>query len=910
MTDQKDKSKEKLPVAKSDSNPDALTLFTSPSYGAVSQLRSPLISNNVFNIPKPNRPRLEHHRGKEQRPRKYYDSEEDVFRDPVEIMNQRLLSQPVPVPIRPPTAPQYKAIHKPMAIKYYSLQTPFSKHAEEDALKKELQSQGMSQIDAALFEDKFGDYANLPPVDPERAAKDVKALLEGAFDDNKAKPRTRRQKKILAESIDDMTEQMRSISVESGHGKKEAEETSFNEEEGEEEEDDHDIDDGSRDGLSVKLLPHQIDGVEWMVRQEIGTESKKTVTKGGILADDMGLGKTIQTISLLLLNPRVRGEKSKLSPGVSKSTLVVAPLALIKQWERELEEKVEDSHYLKVLVHHGPKRTRSGQDLRRYDVVITTYQTITSEHEASDPKDDGRKVGCFDVQWYRIILDEAHTIKNRNAKCTKGCYNLRAEYRWCLTGTPMQNHLDELHSLIAFLRVKSFSQKNVWKQKIVEPMGKGNTDLAIQRLQAILKTIMKRRTKDVLRQQAGFGNDDTNTQGFKLVDRKVELVTTEFTARELRFYRQLQQKADDNIERMMSAEGLNFAGALALLLRLRQACNHQELIKKTLGSDPDALEVVDKSITSKSTSKASQGSSQNINSLADLLGGLEVNEKRCELCGDKLSREETSSKMIRCVDCQYFIEDDVGEEEDEHDVKAGVHKQSRKIPTSSKVVRGERTRQIINDSEDGDDGDDDEEGDWVVPVGQRTVTNLGKAGGVEDEDAEGKGEWLVSDDNDTDEESFTKSVSQRRQAISLTSTDESSITDQDDLLELEKSKKKLGSSTKIQAVLKILRKEAANHKFIIFSEWTSMLNLLEPFMKREKIRYCRYDGKMRNNAREASLEQLREDKKTRVLLCSLKCGSLGLNLTAASRVIIMEPFWNPVSLDIMKLYLLRKSNVS
>jgi SNF2 family DNA or RNA helicase len=73
-----------------------------------------------------------------------------------------------------------------------------------------------------------------------------------------------------------------------------------------------------------------------------------------------------------------------------------------------------------------------------------------------------------------------------------------------------------------------------------------------------------------------------------------------------------------------------------------------------------------------------------------------------------------------------------------------------------------------------------------------------------------------------------------------------------------------------------------------------MLDLIEPFLRREKYNFTRYDGSMKNDHREASLQKLRNDKRTRVLLCSLKCGSLGLNLTAASRVVIMEPFWNPV----------------
>merc|ERR1711939_661990 len=101
------------------------------------------------------------------------------------------------------------------------------------------------------------------------------------------------------------------------------------------------------------------------------------------------------------------------------------------------------------------------------------------------------------------------------------------------------------------------------------------------------------------------------------------------------------------------------------------------------------------------------------------------------------------------------------------------------------------------------------------------------------------------------------------------------------------------TSTKITHLLKILSKEIEQHKFIVFSQFTSMLDLIEPFLRQRGFKFTRYDGSMRNDMREASLSKLRNDKNCRVLLCSLKCGSLGLNLTAASRVVLLEPFWNP-----------------
>src|SRR5579862_2692807 len=102
----------------------------------------------------------------------------------------------------------------------------------------------------------------------------------------------------------------------------------------------------------------------------------------------MGLGKTLQSIALILTNPLQPNPKS-LDQDIQKSTLVVAPLALIKQWEKEIKDRVSDSHKLRVCVHHGPSRTKNYLDLQRYDVVITTYQILVSEHASSSDYERG-----------------------------------------------------------------------------------------------------------------------------------------------------------------------------------------------------------------------------------------------------------------------------------------------------------------------------------------------------------------------------------------------------------------------------------------------------------------------------------------------------------------------------------------
>ena len=619
-----------------------------------------------------------------------------------------------------------------------------------------------------------------------------------------------------------------------------------------------------------------------------------------------GLGKTIQSIALILTNPRpplssstAVTDKKSLSASVGKSTLVVAPLALIKQWEAEIKDRVLESHKLRVCVHHGPQRTKRFEDLKKYDVVITTYQILVSEHGSSSKKEDGPQVGCFGLHWYRLILDEAHTIKNRNAKATKAACSLRSEYRWCLTGTPMQNNLDELQSLIHFLRIRPYNDLHTWKDQITRPMSQGRGGVAIKRLQYYLKAFMKRRTKEVLKQEGALNPGgkadakDSTTGGFKITARKVETVIAEFSDEERGFYDRLEQRTDQSLERMMDDEKMNYASALVLLLRLRQACNHPKLVGGSIAMDKDEL-----------TTGHGQGSQsprkskvvdQDVDEMADLLGGLSVQTTQCGTCLKDLTRDEVSALKKRCVDCEADIAGlSVGKKP-----KKSKHKNdhiSEGIQPGRLDQRKNRQNQFVVQDSDDEEG----EGDWLVPEDGRTTLGLGRAGGTVDEDAEGGGESLASSDTETGDESDIKVLGSRDKVINLHTSEEGSRLKAEDS-DTSSSKEETDNSmlptpmtsAKIRHLVKILKRETPNHKTIVFSQFTSMLDLIEPHLLSSRLKYTRYDGSMRNDAREASLERLRNQRSCRVLLCSLKCGSLGLNLTAASRVVILEPFWNP-----------------
>ncbi|OQE14042.1 hypothetical protein PENFLA_c041G08804 [Penicillium flavigenum] len=963
-----------------------------PEFGKPSPIGPPQHrSNHLFNIPKPNQSRAEHHRPA-PRPQPQQQPQSRPPGQPSATPHAYRPPGTSGAPVATPSAKRSEPWDpfKPVAPSAYNNPRGGFHHGAVSIKRPENVTWTTPRAPRPIYQSKpvppkMGGASNLQKfidltrddtdpvprpsahatpsfgamdmngyVDTAMANENIKALLEGAFEDeeDKAEPKSKGKKKKggknrskktsqkkqkdevivdekkeqATDDLDDLAAQLEGVTVNDPKGNDtkseqdssakveqekvvaqsddEDDEAAEEGEEEEEEEESDDEDDGVIEGLKVTLLPHQIDGVRWMCDKETGRKTSKGIfPKGGILADDMGLGKTVQTIALLLKNRKSdhdhsentesEGKTTKLPPNCVASTLVIAPLALIKQWEAEIKDKVEPSHKLRVCLYHGTTRAKTSTTLDKYDVVITTYGTLTSEFNSS-ASDKAKKAGIFAVHWYRIILDEAHTIKNRNAKATQSAYALDAQYRWCLTGTPLQNNLDELQSLIKFLRVKPYDELAAWRDQISRPLNNGRGGLAIQRLQVYLKAFMKRRTKDVLRlndkpgEEGPDGKPKKSSNGFHITKREVIKVDAEFMPGELNFYKRLEQRTDNSLEKMMGGAKVDYAGALVLLLRLRQSCNHPDLVKGDLAKDKDVL-LQNGSTNSQST----QPKPDDLDNIADLFGAMSVVAKKCDVCQTDLSPTEIKAGGSRCGECEADLNTNVmGTDKKKKKKSKKSHKKIDVLDSPSarkseaQIARSRKNRRVILDSDD----EDEEEGDWVVPDDQRKISNLGKAGGSDDENAEGGGEWLVSDEEIDDE---IESPSRRKsKPIILSDSEDESDSEADDIYNDEGENGEL-PSTKIRHLMHILNREAPDFKFIVFSVFTSMLDKIEPFLKSANIGFARYDGGMANNHREASLEKLRNNSGTRVLLCSLRAGALGLNLTAASRVVILEPFWNP-----------------
>lgn len=217
---------------------------------------------------------------------------------------------------------------------------------------------------------------------------------------------------------------------------------------------------GTPEALQFNLMEHQKLGLAWMKSMEEGSN------RGGILADDMGLGKTIQALALMVSRPSTDPER--------KTTLIIAPVALIQQWKREIERMLKPKHQLTVFILHN-ERNAKFSNLKKHDVVLTTFGTLASELKRKEDANRMRTENQHTYQniqpddafalpllgerskWYRVIVDEAQCIKNKTTRSAQACYLLNSTYRWCMSGTPMMNNVSELYSLIKFLRIGPYN---------------------------------------------------------------------------------------------------------------------------------------------------------------------------------------------------------------------------------------------------------------------------------------------------------------------------------------------------------------------------------------------------------------------------------------------------------------------
>ncbi|MGH0162441.1 UNVERIFIED_CONTAM: hypothetical protein FKN15_062329 [Acipenser sinensis] len=691
--------------------------------------------------------------------------------------------------------------------------------------------------------------------------------------------------------------------------------------------------------VGTVLLAHQKQALAWMVSREnnndlppfweqkndiyynlltnFGVKERPERVLGGILSDDMGLGKTLSMIALILTNfhkgmplplekiddeetekvqpfyfhcimkcqtsglqeeeepnekvktdeavestevsagsSRSKRQKAKVTytyssdsegsiDGVSpkkksavanaemkgRATLIICPLSVLSNWIDQFEQHVRPNVKLSVYLYYGSDRSRDPSFLSSQDIVVTTYNVLAADfgcprrpvaqrHEDARMyliHSHGSAFFSFDnyqnkndsplhkVDWLRVVLDEGHTIRNPNALQTKAVLDLKAERRWVLTGTPIQNSLKDLWTLISFLKLKPFTLKEWWNRTIQRPSMMGdpegfrqvpggfifvaglifcgyvidgdmagkpitvsvkiNTGFSKGRLQALIKSITLRRTK---------ASKINGRPVVELPERKVFIQHITLSEEEKQLYESVRKEGRTVIGRYFSEGSVltNYADVLAILVRLRQLCCHPRLF----GSSALTVD--------------SKGS-----------------DEECAICLDSLrSPVITYCAHVYCKPCICQV------------IRA---EQNAKCPLCRAEIKVD---QLVE-----------------YPVEKNTSESL-----------ETKDKWLPS--------------------------------------------------SKVDALMRELlklREEDSSVKSLVVSQFTKFLSLIEIPLREAGFSFARLDGSMSQKKRAAAIQAFQNSERgtPTIMLLSLKAGGVGLNLTAASRVFLMDPAWNPAAED-------------
>ncbi|KAJ5372102.1 Zinc finger RING-type [Penicillium concentricum] len=543
--------------------------------------------------------------------------------------------------------------------------------------------------------------------------------------------------------------------------------------------------------ITRKLKPFQLEGLNWMIEQE------KTQYKGGLLGDEMGMGKTIQAVSLIMSD----------FPQPDPTLVLVPPVALM-QWVSEIKEYTDGK--LKVLVYHNSDakiKKLPSAEIRKYDVIMISYASLESIYRKQEKGfTRGETIVKADsvihaIHYHRLILDEAHSIKSRTTGVAKACFALEANYKWCLSGTPVQNRIGEFFSLLRFLQVKPFAcyfckqcdceqlqwtstkegrctecshtgfmHISIFNKEILNPIIEGKTQQqrkdGLDKLRLITDHIMLRRMKQ------------QHTKSMELPPKRITLHNEFFGEIEQDFSRSIMTNSTRKFDTYVS-EGVmlnNYANIFGLIMQMRQVANHPDLILKKkvqAGFNIAVCSVCDEPAEDAIRSQC--------------------HHEFCRQCAkDYIQSFQDDSKHVDCPRCHIALSIDLEQ------------------PTLTEYEESVKKNSIIN-------------------------------------------------------------------RISMESWT---------------------SSTKIEMLLYELFKERSKShtpKSIIFSQFTSMLQLVEWRLRHAGFNTVMLDGSMTPAQRQKSIEHFMTKPEVEVFLVSLKAGGVALNLTEASRVFIIDPWWNPAA---------------
>ncbi|KAI0559870.1 P-loop containing nucleoside triphosphate hydrolase [Gracilaria domingensis] len=627
--------------------------------------------------------------------------------------------------------------------------------------------------------------------------------------------------------------------------------------------------------MTVTLLKHQRQALAWMLERERDDKPPGN-PRGGILADDQGFGKTLSTIALIISDLASPSERSG-----RVGSLIVAPTSVLNQWADEFEDRIEAGFRPRVLLYHGRNRRKMAPLLLTHDVIITSYGVLTNEYpkvlergEHKVPVSVRSPGPLFQLKWHRVILDEAQAIKNFRSDRCKAAIEINALHRWSLTGTPIQNTVDDVYAQFQYLGYVVTSSHKEWVAKYRNPLegygryGQKKKDLMFKKFQSLLGVVLLRRAKE------------DKVDGKPILELPSKTITVrelKFTKTELQYYQGLELWS---VRRMQNVgEAMNeYAFTYVTLLRLRQACNHPALCEwenqRKFSFSDEELDVVEIRMNTKCLFKQLPADVQKRLLVALGPESTADHAQQCPICMDLIMEDGIVTKCghIFCTsdfekwmstnDTCPFCRTNLSNE-DEYMSVAGVRKEVHAL------LRKKRREELSERKEESKETKKE-------PTKEIELIFSGKR--------------PSEDDDELDEDRIVKKPhvevkpeDQERESSGMVNNDTSDTMSDEEEIKPKKEEKSDQSSrsTKIRAVMEDLKKVMED----------------EIALNEEGYEYVRLDGTMSIRARDEAMQMFKTRSKCRLFLISLTAGSTGLNLTVANHVFLLDSWWNPAVED-------------
>ncbi|KAI2479565.1 HepA Superfamily II DNA-RNA helicase [Pyrenophora tritici-repentis] len=635
-------------------------------------------------------------------------------------------------------------------------------------------------------------------------------------------------------------------------------------------------------GMRTSLKSYQVLGSAFMRRRENGLEDPR----GGLMADQMGLGKT-----LMMLANIVNGQPPKKDKDRPRTTLLIASPALLTQWKSEIEQHTNCG--LTVMRYgHGSRinSTHGMEILGRHDIILATYTEIMHSYPKNEPpiecqtpeqqmawwveQYETKRGPLHRMRFLRVVLDEAQAIKNHQSRTSIACRALMADHRWALSGTPILNSITELYPYFKFLNVPHTGSFKIFKHNYCDTKNMENTERLLVRLSQFM---IRRTHADEM-----FGapiltlpqaDQTTYWCEFNSIERTVyEIVRQRFAQRISSWVK------DGTMER-------SYSHAMVMLLRLRQLTSHILMLQFVM---QDLLEVRDIEQIRQMIEyheKQSSTNNRNRNTVTamdsdDLLDDdepenviepKEPSNQKIESGGsfgknfnfkpylEKLQSGESWGKAIKKAKCSYC---------DQAPRRPLMPSCGHLICTAC------RSEADVNAAADDQDS-------ASCKVCHKVPTYIHECE---------VGEFDVSDGPARGTRGGAKKKKEKESQRVTTEDIPKDWLDAvgDDVLPSAKT-------IAVKSQILNWQKEKADVKIIVYTQFLAMIRILKRVFATEGWTCEEYHGKMSLKKRDDAIAAFADTAGPVILLASLRCGGLGLNLTMASKVIMIDPWWNSAS---------------